>query len=132
MSAEEVAIARAAYGRLREHDLEGFLDLVHPDVVFTSLLLEADGRTYVGHAGTREWWTALHDTLGHDARFTLEDVEDHGHAAILAVRFGATVRGAELEQRLWQTVRAADGKASWWGAYRTREEALEAVRSLAG
>ena len=24
-----------------------------------------------------------------------------------------------------------EGKASWWGAFRTREEALEAVRSLA-
>ena len=66
------------------------------------------------------------------ARAAYERLREHDLAAILAVRFGAAVRGAALEQRLWQTVRAADGKASWWGAYRTREEALEAVRSLAG
>lgn len=132
MSADDVELARAAYEALSRHDLDGFLDLVHPEVVFTSLVLEAEGRTYRGHAGAREWWSALHDTLGHDARFALDDVEDHDDGVVLEARFAATVRGAALEQRFWQAVRAVDGKAVWWGAFRTREEALEAVRSLAG
>ena len=125
-------LARAAYERLSDNDLEGFLEFIHADVVFTSLLLEADGRTYRGHGGTREWWSALYDTLGHDASFSLEAAEDHGRAVILEVRFAATVRGASVEQRFWQAIRVIEGKAQWWGAYRTREEALEAVRSLAG
>jgi ketosteroid isomerase-like protein len=132
MSAEDVELAQAAYEALSRHDLEGFLELLHPDVAFTSLVLEADGHTYRGHDGAREWWSALHDTLGHDARFSLEGIEDHGDEWVLVeARFAATVRGAALEQRFWQAVRAADGKAVWWGAFRTRGEALEAVRSLA-
>ena len=131
MSREDVELARTAYELLSRHDLEGFLELLHPEVVFTSLVLEADGRTYRGHDGAREWWSALHDTLGHDAQFSLEDVEDHDHCVVLEARFRATVRGAALEQRFWQTIRAEDGKAWRWGAFRTREEALEAVRSIA-
>ena len=129
MSADDVALARNTYRRLTEHDLEGFLDLIHPEVVFTSLLLEADGRTYRGHSGAREWWSALHDTLGHDATFSLREVEDHGECVLLEARFAAAVRGVALEQRFWQTVRAVEGKAYRWGVFRTREEAVQAIRS---
>ena len=131
MPTEEVELARRAYERLSARDFEGFLVLVHPDVVFNSLVLEAEGRTYRGHEGAREWWSALHDTLGYDARFTLDDIEDHGDVVILEARLAATVRGAAVEQRFWQAVRAADGKAAWWAAFRTRDEALEAARSFA-
>ena len=131
MPREEVEIARAAYARLAERDLEGFLGLVHPEVTFSSLILEAEGGDYRGHEGARRWWAALHDTLGHDARFALDHIEDHPDGVILKARFAATVRGAAVEQTFWQAVRATDGMAVWWGAFRTREEALEAVRSLA-
>ena len=47
---------RAMAEALNSGDLEAFLARTAEDVEFTSLVAEAEGRTFRGHAGVRAWW----------------------------------------------------------------------------
>ena len=63
VSPELRALADTAYGALNAGDLEGFLALVAEDVEFTSMVAEAEGMTFRGHAGVRAWWSTLGDAF---------------------------------------------------------------------
>jgi hypothetical protein len=52
LSAEVRAMAEA----VNSGDLESFLARTADDVEFASLVAEAEGRTFRGHAGVRAWW----------------------------------------------------------------------------
>jgi hypothetical protein len=59
MSQENVGVMEAAYAAIERDDLDAFLALAHPEIQFRSLIAEAEGRTYHGHEGVREWWDAV-------------------------------------------------------------------------
>ena len=59
MSDRSVDVDRAAYDAVERDDLDAFLALAHPEIEFRSLIAEADGRTYQGHEGVREWWATV-------------------------------------------------------------------------
>ena len=44
---------------LNSGDLEAFLARTAEDVEFTSLVAEAEGRVFRGHAGVRAWWGSV-------------------------------------------------------------------------
>ncbi len=89
---------------LNSGDLEAFVARRAEDVEFTSLVAEADGRTYRGHAGVRVWWET-----------------------VLKSRLTATLADTKVEQTMWMAARLRDGRLGWWGFFRTEDEALEAV-----
>ena len=45
--------------RLNSGDLEAFLTLTAEDIEFTSMVAEADGTVFRGHAGVRAWWETV-------------------------------------------------------------------------
>ena len=47
-------------------DLEGYLELMHPEVEFTTVAF-GEERVFRGHDGVREWWDALSARPGYDA-----------------------------------------------------------------
>jgi ketosteroid isomerase-like protein len=47
-------------------DLDGYLALMHPDVVFTTVAF-GEERVFRGHEGVREWWETLSAKPGYDA-----------------------------------------------------------------
>jgi hypothetical protein len=49
------AAIEAAYAALDAGDIEAFLERVDEDVEFTSIVAEAEGTTFRGHQGVREW-----------------------------------------------------------------------------
>jgi ketosteroid isomerase-like protein len=60
----------ALYARLvrdfERRDCESYLEVVHPDVEFTTVAF-GEERIFRGHAGVREWWQALAERPGYDA-----------------------------------------------------------------
>jgi thiamine-phosphate pyrophosphorylase len=119
-------LTRNAYAAIGRGDLDGLLAVVHPEVEFRSLVAEAEGQTYHGHAGVREWWDRVAKAFG-ALRFDIEELHalgDRGYAKVLVT---ATVSGVEVPQRMWQAARIRDGRAGWWDFYRTEAEAREAV-----
>ena len=120
-------LAERAYAALNRDDFEGFLALIDPDVEFTSLIAEAEGRTYRGPAGVREWWANIKNTLG-GLRWAVHEIRDVGADSILVkIEVRGELEGAPIAQTMFQTVEGRDDLVVWWAVFRTEEEALQAL-----
>lgn len=104
------------------------MELVDPDVEFVSLIAEAEGQTFRGHAGVRDWWDRIAGALG-GLEFRLDDFRDVGDGGVARITVSGTVGGVELSQTMWQAIRAREGKAVWWQTFRTEEEAQTAIEA---
>ena len=125
-SSEVREIADAAYGALNAGDLNGFLALTTEDVEFTSMVAEAEGATFRGHEGVRQWWTTVRGAF-EEVGWEPLDVQGLGERGVVKLRMAGTLGGVPLEQVMWQAVRLRDGKARWWAFFRDERDALEAV-----
>ncbi len=125
-SVESRALAEAAVYALNSEDLDAFLALTVEDVEFTSMIAEAEGTIFRGHAGVREWWETVRGAF-QEPRWEVLDLQASGDRGVGKIRITGTLAGAEVAQTMWQAVRLREGKLSWWGFYRTEHEALEAV-----
>jgi len=115
-----------AYNR---RELDAALELVDPEVEFTTRFLEIEGDAhYRGHDGIREW---LGDLLAVFPDFKAEvlDAREIGEIVIATVRVRGHGVGSDvpLDERLWQASEWRDGKAVWWRTSGTEAEALEAA-----
>ena len=129
MSQENVdvrTLMEAAFGALNADDLDGFLALVDEDVEFTSMVAEAEGTTFRGHAGVRVWWETVRGAF-QDIHWDLLDIQGSPEAAVTNFRMIGTLGGVPVAQKMWQAATAQDGRATWWGLFRSEAEALEAV-----
>jgi ketosteroid isomerase-like protein len=121
-------LAERAYAAIATRDLEGLIECVDPSVEFTSLVAEADGRTYRGHAGVREWWDEMATSLG-GLDFRFEDFRQVGSGGVVRVRAVGTIADIEVVQTMWQAAEVASGRLVWWGSFRTEEEAVAAAEA---
>lgn len=126
MPGENVELAKEALSALNRRDLEGYLALIDPEVEFVSLVAEAEGQTYRGHAGVRDWWNRVAGALG-GIHFEADQIQDFGETMV--VRLVATGRVSEVEvsQAMWGAYRLREGKVLWWTVFRTEDQALEAL-----
>jgi ketosteroid isomerase-like protein len=122
-------LARAAFAALGRRDLDGFLELVDPEVEFTSLIQESEAKLYCGHAGVRRF---LDEMLGvfPDWHPEVERAESFGESALVKVRFSGTGSGSgtSVEQTAWQVAHARGGRVAGWRWFRTEGEARAALR----
>jgi hypothetical protein len=123
---ENVEIAKRIYASINRRDLDGFLDQIDPEVEFTSLIAEAEGQTYRGHEGVREWWDRVVGFLG-SLRLEPVEIRDLDNRGLIKVRATAEVEGVEVTQTMWQAYQLRDGVPVWWGFFRTEAEALDAT-----
>jgi ketosteroid isomerase-like protein len=125
VSRENVEVMEAAYAAITRGDLDGFLALAHPGIEFRSLIAEAEGGTYRGHDGVREWWSTVIQSLAvRPGPETIESFRDRG---ITCLRLAGNIEGVEVPQTMWMAWRVRDGLLVWWETFRTEDEALEAV-----
>ena len=120
------AIAETAYAALIANDLDAFLKVIADDVEFTSLVAEAEGTTYRGHPGAREWWATVRAAIA-GARWEFIDLEEQGAFGVIRVRVSGSIRGVPVEQAMWQAVELRDGKAGWWAFFREEPDARAAA-----
>jgi ketosteroid isomerase-like protein len=130
MPSDAFEITKRSWVYVDERDLEGFLSIIHEDVEFYSLVAEAEGGTFHGHDGVRVWWEQVGESLG-TLSYEPKEMRDLGGDAVLtrlvvSGRFG----GVEVPQTMWHAVQVRDGKAEWWGSYRTEEEALGSLEAF--
>jgi ketosteroid isomerase-like protein len=117
---------RVAFHALNQGDLDGFLDLIDPEVEFTSMIAEAEGETFHGHEGVKRWWELVRNAFT-DVRWDYLVVQADADRGVTKVLIEGTLGGVQVGQTMWQATVARDGKAIWWGFFRTEAEALEAV-----
>jgi uncharacterized protein len=119
-------VAEASYRALNSGDLDAYLAVCAEDVEFTSLLAEAEARTFRGHDGVRAWWNTVLGKFD-DVQWELLDVRASGDRGVAHFRIAGTLNGVPLQQSVWQAITLRRGKLSWWVPYRTEREALKAV-----
>ena len=124
------SLARAAYAALNAGDREGFLSMVSQDVEFTSMVAEAEGSVFRGHAGVRAWWEAVRNAFEHVAWEVLE-VREVGDAGVVKLRMSGRLAGVDLAQVMWMAAHMHEGKVTWWAFFRSEAEAHEALRQRA-
>jgi SnoaL-like domain len=98
---------------LDERDQAALLDLVHPDVEFTSLIQEAEGR-FCGHVGLRQYWRELFAAFAEWKVW----VEEIPRARVRRRRKGSRARH---EFRWWGSERLhrlASDRATRWTRFR--------------
>jgi ketosteroid isomerase-like protein len=117
---------RAMADALNSGDLEAFLARTAEDVEFTSLVAEADGRTFSGHAGVRAWWETVLGAF-QDPHWEVLDTRGPDDRAVLKSRLTAALAGTRVEQTMWMAAKLREGKLGWWAFFRTEHEALEAA-----
>ena len=120
------SVATLAYEAINSGDLEGFLELVDPNVEFRSLIAEAEGTTYHGHEGVRQWWDKVASALG-GLRFEPQQIHDLGDRGYAELVVTGSVDGVDIPQRMWQAFILRDEKPVWWATYRTEAEARSAL-----
>jgi ketosteroid isomerase-like protein len=120
----DIDLVRRSYDALNRRDLDAYLELMHEDVVAEPRMAAMEG-TYHGHDGIRLWWDS---TLGAfpDLSIELLEIDEVGSGVLTTVRLRG--RGADsktpVDQTVWTVVMHRDGKATWWGAFTSRDEAL--------
>jgi ketosteroid isomerase-like protein len=121
-----------AYEAINRRDLEAVLEMSDPELEFVSLIAEAEGATYKGHDSLRDWWYRVAESLG-GIQFAPERVTDlDDHLALVKLRITGEAAGVEVSQEIWQGIEIRDGLGIWWQAFRTEEEALEALEARRG
>ena len=102
-------LVRAAVGAFMARDLEGLLALADPRIELRSLLTEAERPLYHGHDGVRDWFDAVFGVIGLD---------------VTATGAGS---GVPIDQTYWLGARVQAGKITFFGFFRTEQDAKGAV-----
>ena len=124
MASDAFEVTKQSWVYVDGRDLEGFLSIVHEDVEFESVVAEAEGGTFEGHDGVRVWWEQVGESLG-TLSYSPQEMRDLGGDAVLTrLVVSGSAGGVEVPMAMWHAVQVRDGKAEWWGSFRTEEEAL--------
>ena len=109
-------------------DIDSLLSMLHEDVEVKSLMTEPEREVYSGHDGVREWLAAVLQIFP-DWSPNPSNLRDLGGAVIVTMDVQATAAtsGVRIDQRFWAAASIREDKLSWYGFFRTEEDALEAI-----
>jgi hypothetical protein len=127
MTQENVELSYRAAEAFNRRDRSAFLALQDDDVEGVPLASDMEGG-YRGHDGTRRWWAAQFDSFP-DLTIEVVDMLDRGDLTIAALRMrGHGAGGAvPVDMTIWRVSRWRGRRCIWWGTFRSKSEALEAV-----
>ena len=130
MSQEMLEALRQGHEMINAGDLDGFLAILSPDVVWEEAYLGVDIRSYRGREGVREWWETGAEAMEESHWEIVRVLASSQDAIVAEVRYtGRGVgSGAEVTARLFQAIRLRhDGLADYVGGFPDASQALEAV-----
>lgn len=126
MSTDDVELVKRAWTAVRQRDLDSFLEVIDPEIEFNTLIAEAEGTVFRGHAGIREWWEVVAGSMG-VVRFDIQEFRDLDNGVLTRLVAIGNVGGVDVPQAMFHVSRIRNGKCFWWGVYRTEREALDAL-----
>jgi ketosteroid isomerase-like protein len=121
-------LVRRAFEAFNRGDIEGLLELLDPDICIHSLMTEPERADYHGYEGVREWYAAVFEVFP-DWRPRPREIQEFDDATILRFDVTATAAssGVRIEQSYWQAGRFRDGLITFYGFYRSEDEARRAL-----
>jgi uncharacterized protein len=128
MSQENVEVMRSLVERINAGDVEGELELIHPEVVVYAPENEPEGGVYRGHDGYRKYSAYWNDVFD-NYHAEVEQYLDVGDYVVVIGHIQATgrVSGVRVESPGIWVWRLRDGLGIECREYETRDEALEAA-----
>jgi ketosteroid isomerase-like protein len=122
-------LVQRAVSAFMARDLEGVLALADPEIELRSLLTEAERPLYHGHDGVRDWFEAVFGVFPDWRPQPRRASYDEDGAVVIGLDVTATgaESGVPIDQTYWLGARVQAGKISFFGFFRTQEDALEAV-----
>jgi ketosteroid isomerase-like protein len=126
MSEEVVLRAVHAFGA---KDLDGILAVADEEIVLRSLLTEAERPLYYGHEGVRDWFDNVFGVFPDWLPRPRPARVDEDGAVVIGLDVTATGAGsgAPVDQIYWLGAQVRGAKITFFGFFRTEEDALEAV-----
>jgi ketosteroid isomerase-like protein len=124
----DVELVLRCFDAFRARDIERLLTMLAEDVHVRSLMTEAERIHYHGHDGVRVWLDAVFDIFPDWTPNPAELTELGGAVLVrMEVTATATASGVRLDQTLWAAATPRDGKLSWFGFFRTEDDARAAI-----
>jgi ketosteroid isomerase-like protein len=130
MPPEHVKTFERAVAALNRRDLDAFLGLTHPEVVFTPLIAQMEGgASYPGHKGIRKFWKHLHDVFPH-FKVSIVERRELGDVVLAHARLAGSGAGSGvgIGQHVWQLAEFRQGRIIRYAAFTTELDAVEAAR----
>jgi ketosteroid isomerase-like protein len=132
VSAENVEIVRRSMEAFASGDLDAFLAVHHRDSEWSTAADEPNPETFRGHDGLRRFAAEISEAWADrfDDVMEFEDFIDLGDWVVVpwTARLQGRSSGIEVDVSETYAVRVEDGRIVRVHEYRTREEAIEAVR----
>jgi ketosteroid isomerase-like protein len=129
MSRENVELVRRGHEAFNHRDLDAYLEVADPDMEFTPYERAIEGLgAYRGHEDVRRWWKEALETLP-DFQVEAREIRDLGDVVLVHGRLhghGAG-SGASFDREYWGIFRCRNRRVSWWHAFQSEAEALEAA-----
>jgi hypothetical protein len=122
-------LARRTVDAFMERDLDALIAIADEAIVLRSLLTEAERPLYHGHEGVRDWFHAVLGVFPDWRPAPRRASYDHDGAVVLGLDVTATSAGGgvPVDQTYWLGTRVDAGKITFFGFFRTEEDALDAV-----
>jgi ketosteroid isomerase-like protein len=129
MAPAAVELVQRFFDALNEHDTDALVELAHPEVEFSSLIVEVEGG-FRGRDGVRRYLRELFDAFP-DLRIEIDGARPVADGAVvkLRVRASGAASGVLTDLTDWQALDVRDGKAAWWAFFRTEAEAVAAIEA---
>jgi ketosteroid isomerase-like protein len=122
-------VARRAVAAFMARDLDGILAVADPRIELRSLLTEAERPLYHGHDGVRDWFDAVFGVFPDWRPQPRPASYDEDGAVVIPLDVTATGAGSgvPIDQTYWLGVLVQADKITFFGFFRTEEDALQAV-----
>jgi ketosteroid isomerase-like protein len=120
----------AGYQAWNSDDLDGYLELLHPEVhISTSGLFPDLPSDYEGRDRAELFWREMHEPW-EKFRIDVEHIEEEGAWALASLRLRARARGGlAVDMRFGMAMRVQDGLAVEFLNRRSFDEARKAIHS---
>lgn len=122
-------IVRQAVLAFMARDLDGILAVADDEIALRSLLTEAERPLYHGHEGVRDWFDNVFGVFPDWTPRPRPASVDEDGAVVMGLDVTATGvgSGAPVDQIYWLGARVRADRITFFGFFRTEEDALEAV-----
>ena len=129
MSQERVEAVRRFARAFNEGDVDAMVAELDPNVEWEEQPIPGLDPVYHGHEGVRRWAQAIMQELA-SLQVHIEGFSEAGDAVIVSTRVRGEGRssGVEVQMHVYQVVTFRGDKGARRQVFRTRQEALEAVR----
>jgi ketosteroid isomerase-like protein len=125
---DATGVVRRSFELLNAGDIDGAVELMHPEVEFHDVAEIPGSTTYRGREGIRRWWATVREPL-EELRFEFGEVVESGDKLAVVTRAVGRGRGsgAEVDWTFTTVWTVRDGLIHYHQGYADHAEALRAM-----